>query len=448
MKFSIRFQLSLVLLSCACLRADDGILHLAIGDADSRNREVPLVLDALTDSRTGELLTPGELPERLTGVDLLLIGESHTDIDSHRVQLRVVSELHRAGRRVMIGLEMFPYTHQQHLDNWVAGYTTESGFLELADWYGNWGYHWGYYRDLFLLARDLGLPMFAINTPREVVTAVREKGFQDLTEEEAEHIPSEIDTENADHLRLFKAYFDEDDPIHAQMSEEAWQSMLRAQCTWDATMGFNAVRAFDRHADEDGILVVLAGSGHVAYGLGIERQSAQWFDGEIATLIPVSVVDADGEAVSSVRGSYADFLWGLPKMAAPIYPSLGLSTRKTDDGGRKVIHVAEDSSAEGAGFQVGDLLLTVEGEEITSGSTLSRLMAEKRWGDALSATVQRDGTPLKLEVLLRRTVEDSDDGSEGDDSEGDKAEDDEAEDDEAEHQGERQEEEFVADTEA
>ncbi len=49
--------------------------------------------------------------------------------------------------------------------------------------------------------------------------------------------------------------------------------MQRAQCTWDATMGYNAIQAFEAHAGEAGegeaIMVVFAGSGHVAYGLGI-----------------------------------------------------------------------------------------------------------------------------------------------------------------------------------
>ncbi len=404
--------------SSTCLAAQAGVLDLPIGDPERRDHQVPLARDAITDSVTGELITPAELPARLAGADLVLVGESHTNIDSHRVQHRIVDELDRAGRKVMIGLEMFPYTHQEHLDRWVAGLYSEQGFLEIGDWYTVWGYHWHYYRDLFMLARERGIPMFGVNTPREVVTAVREKGFKDLTEEEAAHIPSDIDTENDDHLKLFKAYFDEDDPIHAQMSEDAWKSMQRAQCTWDATMGYNAVKAFEAHGggtdnDGDPIMVVLAGSGHVAYGLGIERQTAQWFDGEVALLIPVSVIDTDGEAVDEVQASYADFLWGLPEEVAPIYPSLGLSTREADDGRRKVIHVSEDSAAEAAGFQLGDVLLEADGVEIQGKGDLNRLMAQKRWGDSLSATVQRGGETVKIVVLLRRTVEEEDEADEG-----------------------------------
>ena len=164
-----------------------------------------------------------ELPAKLADVDLLVVGESHTDIESHRLQHRVIDELSRAGRRVMIGLEMVPYTHQEQLDHWVAGHYTEEGFLELIDWYTIWGYHWGYYRDVFLLARERGLPMFAINAPREVVSAVRKKGFENLTEEETAHIPQQIDTDSEDHLRLFKAHFDDEDPIHGMMDDDAWK---------------------------------------------------------------------------------------------------------------------------------------------------------------------------------------------------------------------------------
>ncbi len=411
---------SLVLLALAGFAAEAGVLDLPIGDPERRDQKVPLALDAITDADSGELITPGELPARLAGVDVLLVGESHTDIDSHRVQHRIVDELHRAGREVMIGLEMFPYTHQEHLDRWVAGQYSEQGFLDLGDWYTVWGYHWNYYRDLFLLARERGIPMFGVNTPRDVVKAVRKKGFQDLTEEEAAHIPSEIDTESKDHLTLFMSYFDEDDPIHAMMNDDAWKSMQRAQCTWDATMGYNAIQAFEAHAgdapDGEAIMVVFAGSGHVAYGLGIERQAAQWFDGEVALLIPVEMRDQDGEPVEEVQASYADFLWGVPEEVAPIYPILGFSTTKGEDERRKIIHVAEGTPAEAAGFEVGDVLLTIEGQEIGSRGVLARLMAEKRWGDAVAATVMRGEETVEIEVLLRRTVDEEDEEEEEDEN--------------------------------
>ena len=189
-------------------QAADKSLRLAIGDPARKDRHAPVRLDAVTDTATDELITPSELARRLASAGVVFIGESHTSIDFHLIQRRVIEELTLAGRKVMIGLEMYPYTEQGHLDNWCRGLLTEDGFIQLSKWYQNWGYHWLYYRDIFLYARDHGIRMFAVNAPRDVVSAVRKKGFQNLTPEESAHIPTKIDTANAEHLTLFKAFFE------------------------------------------------------------------------------------------------------------------------------------------------------------------------------------------------------------------------------------------------
>ncbi len=408
--------LPLVLLAffaSAAGRADSKIYHLAIGDPDRADREVPLVLDAVTDAATGELLTPAGLARRLAETRIVFVGESHTSIDFHRAQLRLIEELDRAGREVLIGLEMYPYTEQEHLDAWHRGLLTEEGFVTLSRWYESWGYPWGYYRDIFLYARDHGIPLFAINAPREVVSEVREKGLDGLAEEDRAHLPETIDLDSDEHRALFRAYFEpEEEPdedgdgggLHSGMSDEQLEAMFAAQVSWDATMAHNAVAALREHGGEDAILVVLVGSGHVAYGLGAERQAAGSFDGETASVIPIPVADADGEATPTVRASYADFVWGLPPETDELYPSLGLSTTAAgdDDPRRKVIFVSEGSAAEAAGVRVGDLLLALDGEPIPDKETLQRRMAEKRWGDAARLTVERGDEPVEIEVTFRR----------------------------------------------
>src|SRR3954466_6171988 len=203
----------LPLLLAAALQGQDKSLHLAIGDPARKDKEAPVVLDGVTDTRTGEVIAPAELPKRLAGVRLVLVGESHTDMDYHRCELRVVQELTRSGRPVVLGLEMYPYTAQQFLDDWVDGKLTEEAFLQASRWYENWGYNWLYYRDIFRFARDHKVRMFALNAPRDVVTAVRKKGFKNLTPEEAAHIPTDVDTSSADHRTLFKSFFEAGDPL-------------------------------------------------------------------------------------------------------------------------------------------------------------------------------------------------------------------------------------------
>ncbi len=380
------------------------ILRLPIGDPARRGRDAVVVLNAVTDTASGGILTPAELAGRLTDVRLLLIGEEHTAMDSHRIERRVIEELHRAGRRVSVGLEMFPYTAQSALDDWSRGALSEEEFLRASHWYKSWGYAWDYYREIFRFARENRLPLFAVNAPREVVTAVRKKGFQGLTPEEAAHIPARVDSDDPDHLRLFRASF-EDATFHAGMSPEQWQAMFNAQCTWDATMAFQSVAALGRDSDPRAILVVLVGAGHVQYGLGIERQARQWFAGRIASVIPVPVADANRKPVGPVRASYANFLWGVPPETDPLFPDLGISTRALEGEGEallEIIHVEKDSPAQRAGLAEGDVLRTMDGSAIADRETLARAMAEKRWGDAAVFSVRRAGKPATVTVLLRR----------------------------------------------
>ena len=393
---------ALVLSISLSAQSKQKIFHLEIGDAERRTRDARVVLDGVTDTSTGDVLSANQLAARLRDTRLLLIGESHTTADFHRVQLRVIQALQQSGRKVMIGLEMFPYTEQKALDNWRDGLLTEQGFLTLARWYEFWGYHWNYYRDIFLYARDNRIPIHGVNTPRAVVTAVRQKGIDKLSDADRQQVPPNIDIDEKDHLTFFKASFEDDGSMHGAMPDSMLKSMQAAQATWDASMGYNSVKVL-KAAPADTILVVLVGSGHVAYGVGIEHQAKQWFDGKITTLIPVPVQDSDEKPVANVKASYANFVWGIPYERDSLYPSLGFSTSETN-GVRKIIAIDKESVAAQSGFKDGDEVLALDGTPAPDRETWNRLMAGKNWGDTAVVTVRRAGSEMKINAELRRTV--------------------------------------------
>lgn len=384
--------------------AEDAAYDLAVGDPARKEKTAAIVLDGVTDTRTGETVTPAEMATRLAGVRLLLVGESHTNMDFHRAQLKTIEELRRAGRKVVVGLEMFPFTEQEVLDRWNSGALDEEGFLKAARWFKNWGYHWDYYREIFLLARRAGFPVVGVNTPREVVTAVRKKGFAGLTPEEKALLPERIESTNEEHKALFRASFGPEASMHAMMQGEIFESMFRAQCAWDAAMAANALKALKERGGPDGVVIVLVGEGHVAYGLGIERQAKAAFDGKIATVIPVPVLSEKGKTVK-VRASYADFLWGVPPEVDPLYPVLGLSTREIPGGAGEslpVIAVEKEGVAAAAGFKAGDEIVSMDGTPLKDRATHARLMAGKRWGDSASYRVRRGSETLTIRALFRR----------------------------------------------
>jgi len=403
-----RLALAALLLS-ACLlpaaRADDRAANLAIGDPARKDRSVAVVLDGITDGARGDTIGPAELAARLDGVELLFVGESHVDVEFHRVQLEVLRALERRGRHVLIGLEMYPVPEQPWLDRWHSDRAmTEEKFLAESRWYRNWGYNWNYYRDIFLFAREKGIRMFAVNLPRAAVSTIRAKGFDSLSTDYRAMLPPKVELENAEHQQLFRAFFDDEDALHGKMPDDMFKGMFRAQCGWDAAMGWNALQALKKFGDAKSIMVVLIGSGHVAYGLGAERQVKPWFDGRTASVLPMPVAEEPGgEVIDKVQASYADFVWGLPPSADPAFPSLGIATPETKSGGRfKIINVAKESPADVAGFKTGDELVSLDGLPLAEKEVMHRRMASKRWGDDVAFKIVREGRELDLTVHLRR----------------------------------------------
>lgn len=377
--------------------------QLRIGDPARASRSAPVVLDALTDTATGELITAAEMARRLTDARVLFIGEQHTDANFHEVQLRAIQALHAAGRKVIIALEMFPWTQPPALDRWRLGKLSEQQFLDQSEWYETWSHHWGYYRDVFEFARDRRLPLIGVNAPRDVIRTIRSKGFEALPAAERARFPSTIDLTNEEHRRLFRAYFDPGDDLHSKMPPEQLEGLYRAQVAWDAAMGWNAGLALPKPDDSKAIVVVLIGAGHVAYGLGAERQLRSGFSGRTASLIPVMVRDAKREPVKSVNAAYANFVWGVPFSSGASLPVLGVSLMgKLGKEPSKVIQVSDQSVAARAGIKVGDILRTLDGVAIDSTAALQKQTGVYRWGDVAQLKLMRDGAEISVPVAFRR----------------------------------------------
>jgi uncharacterized iron-regulated protein len=402
MRMACAVSMLVMLIACSTrvTAAADPIYRLPLGDPARRDRDVRIVLDGITDTTTGETIDPAALATRLAPAKLVIVGEEHTSVESHRVQLQVIRALENAGRHVVIALEMFPYGEQPSLDAWAEGRWTEEEFLSKGRWYDVWGYRWNYYRDIFLHGRASRMPFVAANVPREVVSTVRQKGLSAISRETADHLPPSIDVDSVEHLTFFKVALEEGG-VHGGMPEDALKSMLTAQATWDAAMAWNATKALERMRDPAAVVVLLAGSGHVGYSLGIERQARAWFKDPIASVMPVPVADDHGP-IDSVRASYANFVWGVAREPSPAWPSLGISTRAGDQGRRQVIDVEKDSPARGK-IEDGDVILTIGDATVDSREALNRAIARYDWGDVATLVVRRGERELTVAVPLRRS---------------------------------------------
>lgn len=376
-------------------------LNLELGDPARKARTLALGVDQIHDTHKGVDLSTDEVAAALADAAIVLVGEAHTSVESHRVQAQVIAALQRAGRKVTIGLEMFPYdAPTAPFDRWLRGSLDEAALLRESGWYDYWGYPWGYYRDIFLLAKQYRLPIRGVNAPRAVVSMVGRRGLAGIGGMERGQLAPTIDTTNEEHKRLFVAYVGGDSAGHgAGMPPEVLQRMVEAQSTWDATMAYHAVELSKESPDPKAVVVVLVGSGHVAYNLGIARQARAYTDKRVATVMPIATQPGTPEPV---RASVGDIVWGVPTETYPRFPTLGLSFRSSGEQPTSVLMVSPGSPAEAMGFKAGDIVLTLDGQPIRKDVEVRALLDRKQWGDALTGTVTRGTETLTLTGRLRR----------------------------------------------
>ncbi len=81
-------------------------------------------------------------------------------------------------------------------------------------------------------------------------------------------------------------------------------------------------------------------------------------------------------------------------------PPAGPTPRPQLRGGALVLEVLEDTPAARAGLRPGDIIVAVDGREVTAEQSLSKLIAQHKPGERVSLEVQRQSGTMRLEVVL------------------------------------------------
>jgi uncharacterized iron-regulated protein len=238
------------------------------------------------DVYQGEPVPFAEMIDSLAQARMIYIGETHTLERHHRFQLRVIKALAQRNGELAIGLEMLPFTVQSHLDEWTAGRMSEKEFLRLIDWETNWGTDYDLYRPIFEYARRERIPLRALNAPRSLVKDVAKKGLAGLSEEHRRMLPPTT-LSSEDHRRLLALSIGRHKTVRADMQEAAYE----AQDVWDSTMAHGVVSYLNTAEGKLKTVVVLAGTGHMAYGYGIPERVAGACDLPYRIVIPTDSGD-------------------------------------------------------------------------------------------------------------------------------------------------------------
>ncbi len=323
---------------------------------------------------------------RLADTRVVFVGESHDRYEDHLNQLRIIRGLHQQGRSLAIGMEFFQQPFQPVLDAFVAGEIGEAELLRQTEYFERWRYDYRLYRPILRYAREHGIPLIALNVPKEITDKVGDAGIDSLTAAEAEQIPADIDRDHQAYRDRVKAVFD----MHPKDEDADFEHFLDVQLLWDEGMAERAARFVE--ASPEHTLVVLAGAGHVEYGHGIPQRLTRRVEVPAATVI--------SGAMRPFDPAMADFLLYPKRIELPASGLLGVMLDTQSDGeGIGVQGFSEDSGAKAAGVEEGDRIVGVGGASIDDYADIRIALMDRRPGETLSVEVLREkliGQPQRL----------------------------------------------------
>lgn len=374
----------------AAAEKPDPTLTLKIGNAKLKDKTMEVGVGAVLSAETGAAVGFERMIREMRTARIVHVGETHNSMPMHEIQFQVLRALYAQDRHLAVGLEMLPVTVQETLNKWTAGILTKDEFIREVRWYVNWNFNFGYYEKIFDFAREHRLPVYALNIPREIITKIRMRGWDALTEEERALIPGAPDLTNQDHRTLIRAVFESSD-LPPQMKgaglDMVFEGLYRSQSAWDEVMGANAVRAAEAEGRR---VVVCVGSGHLLYNLGLNRRAYERSKLPFKTVIAVEV--PAGKKTLPVSRAIGDYVFGLAAQEKPAFPTIGLGFKKVENLENLVIDPKPtDGAASRADFEKGDVVLSVDGKAYTEVNEIRFTLARMKCGDEVKFKVLRAG---------------------------------------------------------
>ena len=339
---------------------------------------------------TSSVLPLAEIVSQVEDRTIVYVGEKHDRYGDHLLQLEIIRDLHQRYPKLAIGMEMFQRRYQEALDEYISGKTDTQTFLKRSGYLNTWRFNYHLYEDILQYAREHRIPVVALNQEHELVSKVANQGLDQLTQEEKGRIPAEMALDDEPYRERLRGVFEiHQTELLGRKAPQVFEHFHQAQILWDETMAETIASFLTDRSDFH--LVVLAGSGHLAYGSGIPKRAYRRIAKDYAIILP-----DPGELPEP---GMADFIVFPNTLDAPEEAKLGviLDTSKEQF---MVADLVEGGGAQKAGVQKGDILLAVDDSEVKELDDIRATLATKYVGDAVKVQVRRDEAELELIVEL------------------------------------------------
>lgn len=379
-------------------------IYLNIAQAQIKPGQKPVMSDCVP---IGSWAVPGkgtlsnvEIVAHAAKHSVVLLGETHVNMEHHRWQLQTLAALYAVRPDMVIGFEMFPRRVQAVLDQWVAGELTEKEFLTAAQWGTVWNTDANLYLPLFHFARMNRIPMRALNIETSLRRKVTENGFDNVSEEEREGVtrPAEPSTEYLDFLLPIYKRHDRTDKKKGEIShnDPDFRRFISGQQLWDRAMAQYIHAALDGFDEPEKPLVVgIMGSGHIVYGYGVPHQLRDLGVEDVFSLLPWDAGKSCKQFVTGVADAAFGVIPYVSQSTQPMRQRLGIRF-EIAQGGARVLQVEPGSIAEVADIQAADVITQIAGLEIKDTDDVINVVKRHAPGTWLPLTVKRGDDVMEI----------------------------------------------------
>jgi len=370
--------------------ADERIIHYTLQvsldiQASKMNEEL---LNSPIAVMISDLKTFAGVMERVAGKKIVYVGENHNQFSHHVIELEIIKDLHRRGKKIAIGMEMFQRPFQKALDDYIEGRIDERELLKKTQYFKRWGFDYNLYRPILEFARSERIPVVALNMKQEIVDKVFRSGLDSLSEEERKFVPSAMDFSDEAYRKRLEKVFRE----HEDFGAGNFDFFYQAQVLWDETMSGSIDEFLKAHPSDH--MVVLAGNGHLAYRSGIPKRTATRNGYDDAIIL--NDVDLEKDIAD-----YVLFPKTMPGVSSP-----KLMVLLKEKGGKvEIAGFPPESNSEKAGMKVGDMILSIDHTPVRDIDDVKIDLLFRKKGDKVKVRISRKGffgsQKIDFEVVLQ-----------------------------------------------
>jgi uncharacterized iron-regulated protein len=273
----------------------------------------------LVDVRAQRVIAFDTLADMVAEADVVAIGEEHHQPDIQAFALHLLEALaQRRPHHLALAMEFLERDQQAVVDDYLAGAIDRSALQ------GRLGASQAFMRDYFPLlhyARQQGLPVIAMNTPRRIARQVAREGLQktlqQLSHSDRAYLPGVFSVITP----LYRAYFLDAVAPHHPLQGAAAEYFVQASHLKDDTMAAALAHFLEVHSGVT--ILALAGRFHFDYGKAIPTLLQQRRQHTVMRRITAMTVANDSviDLQQLARETIADYLWFSPP-ASDAHPRL------------------------------------------------------------------------------------------------------------------------------